>query len=56
MSADGWVAGHLSYRVEILSQDGDLGSDPGSGERCLDSGMAGTDDNHIVSFWVAEHG
>jgi len=54
-SADCGVAGHLTYGIEVLSEDSDLGSDPCGSECGLDPGMASADDNHIVVFWVAEH-
>lgn len=53
---DGGVARHGADSVEVLSEDGDTATEPGCGEGGFDPGMAGSDDENVVVFWIGEHG
>jgi len=53
---DGGVAGHGSYSIKVLGQDGNVTAESGSGQSSFYSGVAGTDDEDVVFFWVNEHG
>ena len=56
LPADRGVAGHLPDGVEILGEHQGLTAEPGGCTRGFDPGVASTDDDDIVSFWVNEHG
>lgn len=54
-TADGGVAGHLTDRVGINSEQEGLTTQPGGGQGGLDAGVTGTDHDDIVGLWVNEH-
>lgn len=54
-AADRWVAGHLAHGVGILREEEGLATKARRGQRGLDPGMAGAEDDDVVRFWVREH-
>lgn len=55
-TANGGVAAHLSDGVEILRKHGDRATESGGSKGSFDSGVAGTDDEHVIIFRVNKHG
>ena len=55
-AADCGVAAHLANGVEVLCEDGYLGSHSGCGKGGFHACVAGSDYENVVCFWVNEHG
>src|SRR5205809_6960482 len=47
-ATDGRVTGHLADVVEVQGQHQGLTAHPGCGQRRFDTGMAGSDNDHVV--------
>ena len=53
-AADGWIAGHLSNKIEIESDDCRLGTDSGRGRSRFTAGVASAD-YHYIEVFVEDH-
>ena len=54
-AADGGVAGHIAYGVQIDGEENGVVSKPGRRKRRLDAGVAGADYRHITASCVIGH-
>jgi hypothetical protein len=52
LPADGRVAAHLGYRVDVASQQEGGGSHAGGRERRLDAGMSGAANDYVITLII----
>ena len=51
-TADSRVAGHLADRLDRMGNQQSLGTGASRGQRCLGTGMAAADNDHVKCFGI----
>jgi hypothetical protein len=52
-TSDGWITGHLADMIEVQREHQCVAPHSCCGQRCLDAGMAGTDDYDVINPHVS---
>ena len=55
-AADGGIAGHIAHPVHINGKYDGVAPQSGGGKSCLDAGVTGADDRHVIGAIEKQHG
>ena len=54
-AADGGVAGHIAYGIQVDGEENGLEAQPGGGQGGLNAGVARSNDGHVAIFHEIGH-